>query len=453
MTAYLLKSGFCLLVSLILYKCVLENEKMHRFNRFYLLSSVGISLLAPLVSFTLQPETSPLANVAPVLFVEHNWQTALNQVTVQPQVAQSVTDFWSITYWIITVLLLGRFGQNIYALFGRINRHPTVPFRSARVVLLPEHTLPHTFLHYLFVNQEAYEKGTIEDELFTHELAHIRQRHSVDILLFELVICFFWFNPVLIWFKRAIQLNHEFLADDAVIDNRSNVVSYQHLLLSKLTHDPPVFLTSTLTFQTTKQRFKMMNKQTSFAKTLMVAISAMLTLAILIMAVSTQIVAQTAPTPNQAKPTVANKRQSKIDVAEMERLYGDKLVILPNLDNHRAAPRKKFSDLTDEQKKRVIYLAPEARKTPTEAEFTAWKNPKKYGIWVDEKRTRNFANTTLKASDIVAYSGSYVHKNARQPEGYLYQMDLMRNQHYEAYLKEQTESPFLILVNNVPKDR
>ena len=455
MIAYLLKSGVCLLVSLVLYKCLLENEKMHRFNRFYLLSSLGVSMLAPLVPPDVLPGTIPFVPTTPP-FVERGLAatvTTLGQVVAQPQANQSATNFWGITYWFISALLLIRFSRNLHVLFTKISRHPTVPRAGVTYVLLPENALPHAFLHYLFVNQKAYQNRTIEDELFTHELAHIRQRHSIDILLIELLTCFFWFNPMLIWFNRAIRLNYEFLADETVINQSSNVVSYQHLLLNKLTPVPPVFLTSTLTFQTTKQRFKMMTKQTSPAKKGAAAISAVLLLVMLTITVNTQTTAQVGSTPT--KPTVAGKPGPKtdMDVAEMERRFGTKMVTLPNRDKYRRAPQKKFSELTAAEKRQVIYLAPEARETPTEAEFTAWKNAQKYGVWVNEKRIRNFANTLLTASDIVAYSGSYVHKNARQPEGYLYQMDLMTNQHYEAYLKESAESPFLILMVPNPKSR
>lgn len=453
MIAYLLESGFCLLVSLGLYKCLLEKEKMHRFNRFYLLGSIVFSLLAPSLSFEVQPETIPFADAIPSFREQSQTTTTLSQVTAQPHANEPATDFWHLPYWFVTALLLTRFGRNLNRLFHKISRHPTVPVGGVTYVLLPERTLPHTFLHYLFVNQQDYQDETIETELFTHELAHIRQWHSIDILLVEWLTCFLWFNPTLIGFKRAIRLNHEFLADEAVLNDGSGVVAYQQLLLRKLTPDSPVFLTSTLTFQTTKQRFKMMTKQTSFAKTGVAAISTVFLLAVVAVAVSTQTAAQVEPAP--AKPAVAGNPQPKadVDVAEMERRFGDKLVTLPSRDKYRKAPQKKFSELTAAEKRQVVYVAPEGRKTPTEAEFAAWKNAKKYGIWVDDKRTRNFAATSLKASDIVAYSGSYVHRNARQPEGYLYQMDLMTNQHYEAYLKESTESPFLFLIVRNPKSR
>lgn len=450
MILYLLKFGFCLLISLGFYKCFLENEKMHRFNRFFLLGSLCFSLLIPFVSFDVQPIVVPFADTAPVEFVERGLKGTLHQGTGQPRADYPATGLWGFSYWLVTTLLLTRFGRNLYALFRKIGCHLTVPFGCATLVLIPGNGLLCTFLHYLFVDQTAYRNRAIEDELFAHERAHIRQRHSIDILLIELLTCFFWFSLVLFWYKRAIQLNHEFLADEAVTNHCSSVAHYQHLLLDKIAPGPPIFLTSNLTFQITKQRFKMMTKQTSRTRALTVDISAVLLLIGLACAVSTQTVAQVAPSP--AKPKVI-RQKPETNVAEMERLYGDKLVTFPSRMPSQKAVRKKFSELSAEEKKLVILIAPESRKTPTEAQFAEWKNSKKYGVWVDGKRVRNFANTTYKAGDIAAYSGSYVHKNARQPEGYLYQMDLMTHKEYQTYLKESTENPFLVLSRDFPKVR
>jgi hypothetical protein len=88
-----------------------------------------------------------------------------------------------------------------------------------------------------------------------------------------------------------------------------------------------------------------------------------------------------------------------------------------------------------------------AAKTPTQKEFEDWKNPKRFGIWLDNKRIKNSDLNKYEPTDIASFSGSYVHKNARQPQGYLYQFDLMTHKEYERYLKEEAESPFLLVAD------
>ena len=166
-------------------------------------------------------------------------------------------------YGVVAVLLLGRFGRNLYRMARQIIDNPKQAFRGAVLVRLPTGNLPYTFLRYLFVPAAAYERGEVEEELFTYELTHIRQRHSLDILLIELLLCLAWFNPLLYWYRRTMQLNHEFLADEAVVSRYHDVPRYQRLLLSKLPSTPLPLLASTLLFQTTKQRLLMMTKHTS----------------------------------------------------------------------------------------------------------------------------------------------------------------------------------------------
>lgn len=86
----------------------------------------------------------------------------------------------------------------------------------------------------------------------------------MDVLLIEILKTIFWFNPLLILYKRAIQLNHEFLADERVIRSHENILTYQKLLLSKSIQPSNFYLTSNLTsFLKTKKRFIMMTKTTS----------------------------------------------------------------------------------------------------------------------------------------------------------------------------------------------
>ena len=69
-------------------------------------------------------------------------------------------------------------------------------------------------------------------ELIAHEKAHLDQKHTLDVLFVEILQIVFWFNPLLLFYKRAIKLNHEFLADQAVNAQFQSVKNYQNLLLA-----------------------------------------------------------------------------------------------------------------------------------------------------------------------------------------------------------------------------
>ncbi len=441
MIAYLLKSSLSLLVLFGFYKLWLENKRMHFGKRVYLLASLLFSVLVPLLALDIWPATGWTISTGPEPVGEWVMASPVRPVKTEPGLDDTSPAYWLLLYGCVTAVLLIRFVRNIYVLTRRISDNPKQPFRGATLVRLREGGLPHTFLHYLFVSEAAYSRGEIEEELFTHELTHIRQRHSLDVLFVELLICVGWFNPLLIGLKRAIQLNHEFLADDAVNRSHQNVTHYQRLLLGKLSPVTLVSLTSTLTFQTTKQRLIMMTKHTSRAGAWLAGAGATLLFGALTLLLGTTTSAQTTPTASPPN-VMANQPQPETDVAKMERLYGNNVVRMPGPG--RLAIPKKFSDLTPEEKKRVKLIPPDPRRTPTEAQWADWKNSKKFGIWINGKRRRGNVLNAYQRTDIASFWGSYVHKNARQPEGYQYQFELMTNDYYDAYLKNYLKFPILI---------
>jgi lipopolysaccharide export system protein LptA len=84
----------------------------------------------------------------------------------------------------------------------------------------------------IFISKTDYEGGIISQPLINHEIAHTRQLHSVDIIFVELISAVFWFNPVVYLYKRAVKLNHEYLADSFVLNSGYSVSDYSDMLLN-----------------------------------------------------------------------------------------------------------------------------------------------------------------------------------------------------------------------------
>jgi hypothetical protein len=122
--------------------------------------------------------------------------------------------------------LLFRLLYNIQKVVERTRNAAKQIWENVSLVFINERQLPHAFLNYIFINKDDFENGKVEVELLKHELAHIKQRHSYDIIFIEILKAIFWFNPLLILFEKAIKLNHEFLADQSVIKQFKNVKGY-----------------------------------------------------------------------------------------------------------------------------------------------------------------------------------------------------------------------------------
>lgn len=276
MIDFLIKSSLCLITLLGVYTFFLEKEKMNVFNRVYLLASLVVSFAIPFIKFESSHE-SLQQNLIP-----NTIQIIQGQAVVLEQSSDySALILWSL-YAIISSLFIFRFGKNLLAIVLKIKSNPKKKIENSTLVLVEEKTLPHTFLNYIFINKEDYENRNVEEELYTHELTHARQKHTFDVLFIEILKTIFWFNPILIFYKKAIQLNHEFLADAKVVKSYNNVPFYQNLLLEKASWNSNFYLASNLNFLVTKKRLIMMTKTTSKSRALLTKLSVLPILAGLI---------------------------------------------------------------------------------------------------------------------------------------------------------------------------
>ena len=257
MIVYLIKSSVCLLLFLLFYQIVLEKERMHQFNRFYLLGSIIFSFLAPLYSIQIE---IPFKAIDLPLKADENLIS--NEEITQAVTTDNATILIGISI-IISILLFIRFCINLYYISKKIRNNTKVNHASAILVLVEDKISPHSFWNYIFINKKEYNLHNIEDELLTHELTHVTQKHTIDVLFIEILKIIFWFNPLFYFLKKTIQLNHEFIADSKVINLHKNISEYQYLLLNKTAWNNEYYLASNLNYLLTKKRLVMMGTKTS----------------------------------------------------------------------------------------------------------------------------------------------------------------------------------------------
>lgn len=267
MTNFLIESTICLAVFLFFYNLFLEREKIHQFNRVYLLLSIVISIVIPFLNFQIFKivpvfqKLEPLKTVITSSIITEN-EIHQNSLLIEEKINFFPYLLWSL-YGIISCFLLLRFGKNVWKLIVKSKSKTILKFKNANLILVEEKTLPYTFLNSIFINIEDFNNRSIEEELYAHELVHVAQKHTLDILFIEFLKVIFWFNPIFIFYKKAIQLNHEFLADEEILKTYNNVSFYQNLLLKKSNNFKNIYLASNLNYSVTKKRLIMMTKHTS----------------------------------------------------------------------------------------------------------------------------------------------------------------------------------------------
>ena len=291
MILYLLKSGILLLIFYAVYKLWLENEKMFRFNRIYLLGSLVFSFVIPLQLISI---TSGFSNKIGFIQLEELVIQKNNENVEMISINDFVFVLIGLVYAFIVLMLTIRLVLNLYSFYKRIKNNQVEFIQGEKIVLIEQPILPHSFWKSIFINKNEFEKGKIPSELLAHEKAHLDQKHTLDILFIEVLQIVFWFNPLLLFYKKAIKLNHEFLADEAVNKQFGSVKSYQNLLLDFASHKNTVALASNINYLITKKRLLMMTKKESPIKIVLKVFSVGVVYALLLFVFSTKATAQKA---------------------------------------------------------------------------------------------------------------------------------------------------------------
>jgi hypothetical protein len=401
MIEYLIRSGLVLTILLAVYRLWLEKEKMHHFNRFYLLFSLFLGLVTPLIDIKL-PETDISVTSLPLKDLVIPGFSQVVPPAVNTNSISWYSDFPVIIYCLVALFLLTRFVVNLYRITRAATVNPKRNTPEGTIVLIKEKLAPHSFLFFTFLNQDDYLNQRIEQEIITHEFAHVRQKHSVDLLLVELLMVMFWFNPIFIFYKKAMQLNHEFLADEAVIESSCNVSVYQQLLLQKATLQS-VKLASNFNFSVTKKRFKMMKKQTSKTWRLVKVLSLIPVAAMVIISFSDQTFAQGTSATPELRISLDNSAQLSKD----EYYKG---AYMRYINSAGKTIRKRYEELTAEEKN--YYPAPVQ---PTEELMSAWKDAQKFVVLINFEKIKEPLEN-YKAKDFISY---YSFKSDTQPFTYI----------------------------------
>lgn len=100
---------------------------------------------------------------------------------------------------------------------------------NQRIYLISEKRHSYSHLNTVYISEYQLENV---DYILKHELAHCRQKHSLDLLYIRIVRAFFWFHPVLYLWEMKMKENHEYLADRACIADSNDIKPYSYALLS-----------------------------------------------------------------------------------------------------------------------------------------------------------------------------------------------------------------------------
>ena len=263
-----------------LYRLLLRKEHCLQLTRCFLLATLAISLLIPLVHPTVHVTQYPVSGNGYLIPISIQGEEMPLPSPAQVGVANDISNTRSLDTWQIIALVYW-FGVALSALLLAIRYGMT--WRSLHRFSFTKRTLSHdTRQRHYYVAVDDYvdssfsffnhivikSRDLTEEEMqqvLVHELTHAQQRHSWDTLLVQLVHCLLWFNPFIWLYEREMSVVHEYLADEAVL-RQGDEEAYRHylqLLFKQATGVRFNPLVNSFHFSTIKNRISMMKKQKS----------------------------------------------------------------------------------------------------------------------------------------------------------------------------------------------
>ena len=259
------KVAVLIVVFYMFYRLLLSKETFHRVNRMVLLSTALLSFVLPLCVIT--THQTVVLDAVPTVSVG----------ALRPEVLEENTSraWWQtaipILYIIGALATLGHTLLSVWRvmmLVRRSERHPQAD--GTTICVVPDNVPPFSFCSFIVMNHSDY--NIADSAILTHERGHIRQHHSCDVLLVDLLTALQWFNPAM-WMLRAdLRAIHEYEADGAVLSQGINARQYQYLLITKAASIGGYSIANGISHSTLKNRITMMlhkkSPRSSFLKLL-----------------------------------------------------------------------------------------------------------------------------------------------------------------------------------------
>ncbi len=253
---YILETGLCWLFFYLLYTVLLKKETFFSINRLYLIGTLLLGLLIPAIDFI--PTEKPAAIAGLTVYLSEI--TVLAEGTIINESGYSTGGLLMLIYKAGVLFFLFRFLTGIAGILRLFRGSTIFPKGNYKQVYTQYEHAPFSFLNYFFVSQKTDLNEKEWEQVLRHEQTHIEGRHTLDILLAEVLIILFWFNPLVYLYKNAIRNVHEYLADAAVIKTVPTVHYGRFLLTYAL---PGFRLANNFNHSQLKKRIAMMTKTQS----------------------------------------------------------------------------------------------------------------------------------------------------------------------------------------------
>jgi hypothetical protein len=212
---YLLEANLYLAAFYLVYYFVLRRETYYQLNRLYLMSICVMAFIIPLL------QIGTLRKVPPPPIV-YQTITPVNNTYIWTR-----ADYCLLLYITVAAVMLTAFAIKLYKLM-QLSRKAKQHNNGFYLIEIADNNNAFSFFKYLFIDPKLASSPAV----LQHELVHIRQKHSLDIVFLELFKIVNWFNPVVYLLQNSVKELHEFIADQETATQQQDVNGYTDFLIN-----------------------------------------------------------------------------------------------------------------------------------------------------------------------------------------------------------------------------
>jgi len=215
-------------IFLLSYQLLYKNETFFKHNRTYLLLTSLLSLILPFVNINAlsQREFGNYLVSLPEVILSNTSSNESFISDFQSLFNNSLFNLVTI-YYVITVVMFFVFVFKLYKLVKVIFENEKTKLSKYTIIHLRDSTSAYSFFNFVFLGNQI--SSSQKQQILAHESVHVSQRHTLDLLWFEVLKILFWFNPLVYIYQNKINVIHEFLADKNALKNNKTEY-YQQLL-------------------------------------------------------------------------------------------------------------------------------------------------------------------------------------------------------------------------------
>ena len=264
MLHYILQTIAFQLFFLIIYDVFLKRDTFFNWNRAYLLVTVLLSIVLPFIKIESFKQVIPQQFIImlPEVILGNLTQTESNFVLVNGIVQTSRFMFtWELFFVLGATLAFVLFTYKLIKILFLIYQNPKRWKGDLLIIKLINSNAAFSFFHYVFLGEFLTTKD--KNTILKHETIHVKQNHSVDLLLFEILRILFWFNPLVYMYQSRIRTLHEYIADAKAIKSQDKFQYYENLLAQVFETQNVSFINTFFKQSLIKKRIVMLTKSKS----------------------------------------------------------------------------------------------------------------------------------------------------------------------------------------------